>query len=303
MFGKPVECRVLHSIRTLSIETKLHPKRLRKLLEAANLLPEGSSDLVDGNCLFDAVRGSSVAQEATAATLSVRQAGEYLNAPRVQRERLYRAGLIVPRIKGAGHGAADQFAPEDLDAFLFWPSCSTAPGSSKPRPTAGRVTIPQAAHRAFCMSEDLVRLILDGKVQRKWKLAGERGYMSLLLDLEEVRALVRGPDHGGYTAVALTERLRVADRAAAALIKYRHLKSITVVNPVNRCPTVVVPAAELERFEREFVSLFALARQRGRHFMAVKKAIEHAGVEPVLNPKKIGATFYRRADVDGQIGR
>ncbi|HZC95747.1 MAG TPA: hypothetical protein VE267_06410 [Bradyrhizobium sp.] len=30
--GKPVERRVLHSIRTLSIETKLHPKRLRKLL-------------------------------------------------------------------------------------------------------------------------------------------------------------------------------------------------------------------------------------------------------------------------------
>ncbi len=29
------------------------------------------------------------------------------------------------------------------------------------------------------MSEDVVQLILDGKVQRKWKLAGERGYMSL----------------------------------------------------------------------------------------------------------------------------
>jgi hypothetical protein len=48
----------------------------------------------------------------------VRKAGEYLNAPRVQRERLYRARIIVPRIKGAEHGAADQFAPEDLDDFL-----------------------------------------------------------------------------------------------------------------------------------------------------------------------------------------
>jgi hypothetical protein len=74
--------------------------------------------LADGNCLFDAQRGSSVALEAAATNLSVRKAGEYLNAPRVQRDRLYRAGLIVPRVSGADHGAADQFAPEDLDAFL-----------------------------------------------------------------------------------------------------------------------------------------------------------------------------------------
>jgi hypothetical protein len=38
--------RVLHSIRTLSIETKLHPKRLRKLLRTAGVLSEGSDDLM-----------------------------------------------------------------------------------------------------------------------------------------------------------------------------------------------------------------------------------------------------------------
>jgi len=32
-------------------------------------------------------------------------------------------------------------------------------------------------------------------------------------------------------------------------------------NPINRCPTVVMPALEIERFESEFLSLFALARQ------------------------------------------
>ena len=88
VFGKPVMERRLHSIRTLSTETRLHPKRLRKLLEAAGALPEGSDDLSGGNCLFDAQRGSIVALEAVAATLSVRKAGEYLNAPRVQRDRL-----------------------------------------------------------------------------------------------------------------------------------------------------------------------------------------------------------------------
>ncbi|MDI4238924.1 hypothetical protein AAFX91_17450 [Bradyrhizobium sp. 31Argb] len=154
------------------------------------------------------------------------------------------------------------------------------------------------------MSEEIVRLVLDRKVHRKWKLTSERGYMSLFLNLKEVRALVRGPDHGGLTGVEISDRLRVADRVSAALIKHGHLKSITVVNPVNRCPTVVVPVREVERFDREFVSLFAIARQRGRHFMVVKKELQHAGVEPVFNPRKIGATFYRRADLlEGEISR
>jgi hypothetical protein len=128
VFGKPVEVRRLHLIRTLSKETRLHPKRLRKLLSSAGALPPDADDLVDGNCLFDAQAGSRIAREAAVTTLSVRDAGIYLNAPRVQRDMLYRFGILVPRLKAADHGAADQFAPEDLDAFLG----RTAPSRSRP---------------------------------------------------------------------------------------------------------------------------------------------------------------------------
>src|ERR1700730_16227100 len=125
VFGKPVERRILHSVRTLSLETKLHPKRLKKLLRASGLLPAEADGLA--------------AREAAAATLSVRKAGDYLNAPRVQRDILYRAGLIVPRVSGAG--AADQFAPEDLDAFM-----AQLLKGAKPTKVAGAglVSIPDA---------------------------------------------------------------------------------------------------------------------------------------------------------------
>lgn len=65
----------------------------------------------------------------------------------------------------------------------------------------------------------------------------------------------------------------------------------------------MMPAREVERFAREYVSLFAIARQRGRHFMVVKKELQDAAVEPVFNPKKIGATFYRRDDIRRGNGR
>jgi hypothetical protein len=58
-----------------------------------------------------------------------------------------------------------------------------------------------------------------------------------------------------------------------------------------------VPAQEVERFEREFISLFALAKQQGRHFRKVKQELDAAGIKPALDPEKVGATFSRRIDL------
>jgi hypothetical protein len=69
----------------------------------------------------------------------------------------------------------------------------------------------------------------------------------LLLDLDEVRALVRADRTRSQIGCARRPR-------RAALAKHRQLISITVVNPINRCPTVVMPALEIERFESEFLS-------------------------------------------------
>ncbi len=110
---------------------------------------------------------------------------------------------------------------------------------------------------------------------------------------------MRGADKAGFTGLELKDQLSTTAKVVSALIKHGHLKSITVINPVNRCPTVVVPEAEVERFKQEYVSLFALARQRGLHHLAMKKALEDDGIEPALDPKKIGATFYRRHDLPG----
>lgn len=71
-----------------------------------------------------------------------------------------------------------------------------------------------------------------------------------------------------------------------------------MINPINRCPTVVAPAEEAARFERDYVSLFALVRQRRRHFILVKKELANAGVAPALDPEKIGATFYRKCEIE-----
>jgi len=39
------------------------------------------------------------------------------------------------------------------------------------------------------------------------------------------------------------------------------------------------------------VSLFALAKQQGRHFRNLKQEMDEAGIEPAFDVNKIGATF------------
>jgi hypothetical protein len=108
------------------------------------------------------------------------------------------------------------------------------------------------------------------------------------------RALVRGCGDGGGASNAAADRLRVADRVIRKLIAGGHLRTVTAISPVNRCPIVIVPTEDIERFEAKFVTLFTLARQQGRHHMAVKKELDAAGVKPALDPEQIGATIYRR---------
>jgi hypothetical protein len=66
------------------------------------------------------------------------------------------------------------------------------------------------------------------------------------------------------------------------------------INPVNRCPQTVVKPEEVARFQKKYISLFQLARERRQHIMAAKTEMKTAGVKPAFDTKKIGATFYLR---------
>ncbi|MEH2480986.1 hypothetical protein V1282_004343 [Nitrobacteraceae bacterium AZCC 2146] len=73
------------------------------------------------------------------------------------------------------------------------------------------------------------------------------------------------------------------------------LKTVTAVKPVNRCPQTVVRSAEVKRFEKKYVALFALAKEQGRHFRKVKLELDAKGAKPVFDVNKIGATYYVRS--------
>jgi hypothetical protein len=293
VFGKPVEKRVLHSIRSLSMEAHLHPKRLRRVLIAAGIISEGQDSRPDQRVVFAAEKASSLVMKARDA-LSLPEVTEYLNAPRAQAALLARNRFIKPHVEACRAGARDRYAIADLAAFLSRLLAGSA-SVSKPKPSHG--SIPLAAKAACCSAAEIIRLVLDKKLRWTGHLVGTEGYLSLLVDVNEVRMHVRGTETGGVSLRQVATILETNDLVVRALINNGAIAAFMAINPVNRCPQVMVKRTEVARFQKTYISLYRLARDRGQHIKAVKTEMKAAGVKPAFDTVKIKATFYWVSDL------
>lgn len=135
------------------------------------------------------------------------------------------------------------------------------------------------------------------KLTRVGRDPGQTGFLSVLVDAEEVRPLVTGPEYEGYSMRDLERLLPAKSRAVKALVDQGFIAVDIVKNPVTKWMQPIVRAEELARFKREFVSLRVLSQERGDHFRRVKKTLVAAGIEPVADPDLLGQTLYRRSDI------
>ena len=293
VFGKPVEKRVLHSIRSLSVEAHLHPKRLRRVLISSGIISEHQRALPDQHVVFAAEAASSLVEK-TKGALSLPEVAEHLNAPRVHAALLAKNGFIEPHVEAGAAGALDRFAMADLDDFLR----RLLGGSARVvNPKPSQASIPVAAKAACCSAAEIIRLVLGKKLSWTGYLSGTQGYLSLLVDINEIKLHVRGAEPGGISLRQVASLLETNDRVVRALINNGHLDTFMAINPVNRCPQTVVKPEEVARFQKTYISLFQLARDRHQHIKTTKTEMMAAGIKPAFNAVKIGATFYLRKSI------
>lgn len=114
LFGKPVQVRRFHSIRTASKTYGLHPVRLRKLIKAQGILADPS--IKDRDVLFDVEIADCLFKRETD-SLSMTQVTEYINATRSVANNLLQAGLIRSHKVGL-RGMNEVFFRSELDQFL-----------------------------------------------------------------------------------------------------------------------------------------------------------------------------------------
>ena len=256
LFGQPVRERVLHSIRTASLQTGMHPMPLRRALVASGIIAADQKRLKDHRVLFDAKLAQPILEKLTGA-MSLKEAENYLNSGRVHTKLLLDHGFIKPLLGDAAKKLkATLFVPADLDRFM---ARLLAEATSVAKASEGMATIPTTAKRANCSAMEIVRLILDRKLKKIACRAGTRGYASLLVDVEEVRERVRKPRPPGMTAREVMTELGTFHAVVRALLDHGNLPSRRAIHPVTRRPVTLVARNDLDAFRRKYVSLAELA--------------------------------------------
>ncbi len=290
IFGKPVGRRVLHSIRSASVEYAMHPNRLRKLVIAGGLAAD--PNLPNRKIVFD-VEAARLLIERERTSMTMNKVPEYLNIPLGTFRVLFRAGLVKRHSLGDGE-LNEVFYKRELDEFL-----TSILRNSRETPVGDLSghDIPAAARRSRCSAVDVVRLIQDGKLSWIARRPGIRGFLSVLVSVDEIRPFVTGEALRGLPIGQATSKLRVHDRVMKALLRLGAIRTETQPNPVSRNIVTIVTHQELAKFNEQFVSLFTLARERRRRMPALLRDLQARGVSPAPELDGVGATFFRRSEV------
>lgn len=289
LFGKPVIERRLHSIRTASMEYNVHRIRMKKMLLSEGVITD--PDALDGNILFKVEDADRIFQSEQG-YISTKAAARYLEAGTIRVSALLKAGFIKRhRIKG---GTIELFKRPELDDFLSSLLEHAVPVKTIP---SGVTNILAATRRACCSITDIVQLILDRKLAWLGHHRKSAGLASVLVKLDEVKMATRLEEPPGLSLRAAEEALQIRDVDLAQFIRAGIINTFTATNPVNRCQTRFISMDEIERFKRNFVSLFQLARSQGRGLPAIKQDLFEKGIMPIFL-EGLNATFYRRADVE-----
>ena len=294
LFGSVVDRRILHSVRSASLETGLHPKRLKKMLVAAHIAPQEQRDWMDDQIIFEAQNAAPMLERFVGA-MSLGEAAQYLGIPRPHDAVLARSGVLPAVLPFDSPELKDGcFSKEDLDGFFERLTRLASP--LQPDDTSF-VPILEAAKRANCGVLEVIKLLLADGIQHVRLDSSQSGFPSIRIRPDELKPLVRLPDHGGIPVYKAMKQLKTSERVMDALLALGHLPFRIEVNPIKRAKQRYIDQKELDDFMLTFVSLASFSAEVGVHFKKVQKAAEAAGVRPAFDRELVHSTFYRRVDL------
>jgi hypothetical protein len=290
VFREVITERKLHSVRSLAAEIGCGAPRVRKLLRLGGVIGEDQACLADHNIVFDAKVGLEAVRESLTA-LPHHGVAKYLGT-RINQVYLLAEAKFIEPIASGPLGLRATFAPAVLDAFV---AKLLKGAETVKRKAPHHVTIRQAALRAVCSQAQVVRLILDGRLNWVGSLGGKRDYRSILIDLSEVDHVVHGLDPDTMSTQEFADRLGLKTEVGRALAKHGHVKAILCERAGHQVSRI--PASEVEAFRRRYVSLGELSRLHRTNHMVVKKMLDERGVLPAFDLGKVRVQFYRRDDI------
>lgn len=291
-FFGPVTARRLHSVQSASKQFQIHPKRLRKLVINAGLVPAADRTKTAERILVNAEVMERFAVEARR-SLDVPEAKAHLGAERVQFELLVKHGFIRTHVGDRSDSdifVERRFSAGDLDDFL------NRLRSSVTREDPGDLCdLRESVKKAGCTFAEIVALIIDRKLSTVAWASDRTGIGAIRVDATEVKRKTIGEDHGCYSLSDLGKLIPASSKIIKALIEGGHLTTVQRRNPIKRNMQTVVEPSALSGFTSEFVSLGNLATARRTRTWNLKRDLEDAGLATAF--VAAGMPFYRRSEI------
>ncbi|MCA1367225.1 TniQ family protein [Bradyrhizobium sp. BRP14] len=291
VFG-PVETRKWHSVQSLSQEFGLGVRKVEALLRVNGFLGADAAPSTPMRTLVDAEAAAgflTVVKDTVAAAA----AAKYLGMPLIAFRQVHKAGyLTAHHVKNGGTGPAHFFTLPELERFSSkLRQCVTV--NEVP---AGAVNLIAARRRTQTSADQLVELLMNGRLKTVAWDPSRRGYGALLMDPREVRRTLRPRDPKMLTVLQARKVMQAPDHTIRNLILHGHLKAQAV--PYRTRSKHLISMDDLQSFLSEHISVFHLARDFRTHVRGLTGALKKIGVEPAFDRALIDATYYRRKEIE-----
>ncbi|WP_146076398.1 hypothetical protein [Rhizobium grahamii] len=200
-------------------------------------------------------------------------------------------GMVVPAI------------PQDDDARISaWYSKSELIRlrdrllpKGNPKNMDGLIAIQDVIRSVACTYGDILRLLSRNELKRIGVDRSKSGITSLMLDREEIKSKVLLPHHGCLTAADPSNRWKTSTKAVYALFNNGHIETRIERNPETRSPQKVVAVADVETFERRYISLAECCERSGLTPPKASNRLKATGLARVFPRDQMKDAFYSRA--------
>lgn len=293
LMGEDVVAARKHTVGSLSKLSGVHPNTLRNALALAGLIPDRS--VTGGEALFDAEEGVRVVDE-LADSVTQLHLPAYMNASRGQVVSLIAGGFLKRMMDvGSSARASASISKREVHAFLDSISRDVQVVDVLP---AGVWPINQATQKARVTTDEVIRLLQRGALRNVYRVKGEEGYLSILVDPEEIKGhFVLDPETVPLGSCVIAKKLGTTQPVVNKLAAAGLISSVTPNGRSEALKTVRVLPSSLRQFQDNYVFLMQLRQELDVHHRTINNALRRLGVEPVEDPAVLKVTLFRRADI------
>ncbi|MFC5755700.1 TniQ family protein [Rhizobium sp. GCM10022189] len=276
--------RILHSVRTATVEYRLHAKTVRKVLGANGLLPENADTLTDNEILInaDAVSRVMAAWNETMSAVDVRK--RLRISPDVIAQ-FVEANLLEQTDADPRHRLRSGFTTASVEGLMERITEKATADPSAP----GMTRLVDIRLMNFV---EITKLILAGEIDVAVQRVGEPDFRHILVNHNAIKNEVfPGEPAGTVPMFRVTDVLKVTVKAVRQLASLGEIATVSAIGPRGAHVDFYV-LASVQKFAENYVSRRTLARYRGR------KALDEylAGVVPAFSFRD-GVRLYRRIDL------